>query len=200
MDIVQRSRQTVAVTAGKAYQRHLTCAGLGAISVRLPLDDLFLITPFGVGLGDVRSDQICLIDTEGKPAETFPGLAAPPETPLYLNAFRERPDVNAIAHLHPPYATAYAVRGQVFPLLTGTIRRALNEVLKVDCRECPSRFSGLCTCNTDVRLGHAGVGALLLKQDGILSLGADLATVLHLADLVENAARVAYLSATHRCG
>ncbi|MCJ7830107.1 MAG: class II aldolase/adducin family protein [Desulfobacterales bacterium] len=198
MDIEQCNRHALAIAAGNAFRRHLTCAGLGAISVRLPLDGLFLITPFGVGLGDVRPEEICLFDARGKGVEASTGLAAPPETPLYLNAYRERPYVNAIAHLHPPYATAYAVRGRLFPLLTGTGRRVLKEVLKVDCRECPSRLSGLCICNTDVRLGHAGVGALLIKEDGILTLGADLAAVLHLADLVENTAKAAYLAATQR--
>lgn len=192
MSIEQRERRALSAAAGKAYRQQLTSAELGTISVRLPSDGLFLMTPFGIGLKELKSEDICLIDSQGKIIGGSTGLSVSPDTSLYLNAYRVRSDVNAIAHLHPAYATSYAARGQLFRM-PGRAGQVLKEVLKVDCRKCPSRFNGLCSC-TDIRTSYSGANALLLREDGILTLGTDISSAIHLAELMENAAKRDFLA------
>jgi len=193
-DITQFSRQALALTTQKAYRRHLTVSTLGVISLRLPLEGQFLITPFESSLGDIKAGDICLVDADSTMLEGAPGSKFPPETNFHLKAFLERPDINAIAHLYPPYSSAYAARNQSCNLRTVSARREIKEILKVVCLECISRFCGLCSCRTDIRVSYTGVNVLFLKEDGMVILGASLKDVLNLAELTENTAQVAYRS------
>jgi len=190
-DIKLRSRQALADTAQEAYHRHLTASTQGVISLRLPVDGLFLITPFETSLEDLRSGDLCLINGSGEVIEGVPGSQLPPETKYHLKSFTVRTDINAIAHLYPPSASAYAARNEVFDLVTETARSTIKEVLRVQCGECISRFCGLCSCRTDIRVSYAGVNVLLLKEDGLVTLGASLDDILNLADIAEETARIA---------
>ena len=188
----QSNRRKLIDTAKDAYSHHLTCATLGTFSLRLSQTGTFLFTPLGIGFEDLSSEQLILVDSEGTIVEGTEGADLPLETSIFLNAYKARADVNAIAHLFPPYATAYSVRGKLFRLLTKSSQQILREVLKVECKECPSRFAGLCICNTDIRTSYSGVSTLLLKENGIITLGSDLAEALRLATLAEHTAKISF--------
>ena len=193
-DIMQQYRQALADTAREAYERHLTAGTFGVISFRLPVAGLFLITPIETSFADICNGDICLIDSTGNPQEETAGLKLPPETKFHLKSYTVRTEINAIAHLHPPYASAYALGGKEFGLVTQPARSKIKEVLGVQCGECISRFCGLCSCRTDIRTSYAGVNVLLLKEDGVVTLGTGLEGVLNLADLAEKTAQAAFVN------
>jgi L-fuculose-phosphate aldolase len=193
-DIIQQYRQALVATAREAYLRHLTAGTFGVISMRLPIAGLYLITPMGTSFEDIRNGETCLIDEAGNIQQGISGLKLPSETKFHLKCYMVRTDINAIAHLHPPHASAYALRGEVFELVKDTARSVIKEVLRVQCGECISRFCGLCSCRTDIRTSYAGVNVLLLKDDGIVTLGASLEDALNLADLAEKTAQAASIS------
>jgi ribulose-5-phosphate 4-epimerase/fuculose-1-phosphate aldolase len=191
LDIKLHSRRALADTAQESCRRHLTVSGHGIISLRLPVADLFLITPYETSLEDLRSEDLCLINGRGEVIEGDSGSLLPPETKFHLKSFAVRTDINVIAHLYPPSASAYAARNEVFDLVTETARSQIKEVLRVQCGECISRFCGLCSCRTDIRVSYAGVNVMLLKEDGLVILGASLDDALNLTDIAEETARIA---------
>ena len=193
-DILQQSRRALAAIARKAFQRHLTASTLGVISMRLPIAGLFLITPPATSFENIRDGDTCLIDASGNLKERISGLKLPPETKFHMQSYVVRVGINAITHLHPPYASAYALRGKPFDLVTDTARSKIKEVLRVQCGECISRFCGLCSCRTDIRTSYAGVNVLLLQEDGIVTLGTSLDDVLILAELAEKTAQAALIN------
>jgi L-rhamnose isomerase len=68
--------------------------------------DLILITPTQVPKGDIGEDDLVWIDTAGK---VLAGKRKPTgETPMYLEFFRERPDVVSVMHCHPAAVCAFA--------------------------------------------------------------------------------------------
>jgi L-fuculose-phosphate aldolase len=70
-------------------------------------ENLLLITPTKVHKGDIVEKDLVFIDFDGKTVE---GTRKPTgETPMYLNFFRERPDVTTVIHCHPPYTNAFAI-------------------------------------------------------------------------------------------
>ena len=70
-------------------------------------ENLLLITPTKVHKGDIEDGDLVFIDSAGKTVE---GARKPTgETPMYLNFFRERPDVTTVIHCHPPYTNAFAI-------------------------------------------------------------------------------------------
>lgn len=67
-----------------------------------------LITPTQVNKAEIQVDDLVFINLEGKVLE---GNRRPTgETPMYLNFFRQRPDILSIIHSHPPAACAFAIR------------------------------------------------------------------------------------------
>jgi L-fuculose-phosphate aldolase len=70
-------------------------------------DDLLLMTPTRVCKSQVAADDVVFIDLKG---ETVEGCREPTgEKPMYLNFFRDRPDVRSVIHCHPPYTNTFAV-------------------------------------------------------------------------------------------
>jgi len=70
-------------------------------------EQVILITPTQVNKGDLTSADMVFISPDGKVLE---GRREPTgEAPMYLTFFRERPDVAAVIHSHPPAASAVAV-------------------------------------------------------------------------------------------
>ena len=70
-------------------------------------EDLILITRTQMNKGDVTPQDVVFIDMTGKVVD---GTAKPTgETPMYLNFFRERPDVVSVIHCHPPLTGAFAI-------------------------------------------------------------------------------------------
>jgi len=79
----------------------------GNLSLRLE-EDLVLITPTRVYKGLLTPQDLVFIDLKGKTVE---GTREPTgETPMYLNFYRDRPDVKSVIHCHPPYTNAFAIR------------------------------------------------------------------------------------------
>ncbi|MBE0585487.1 MAG: class II aldolase/adducin family protein [Desulfofustis sp.] len=186
------SRQALAAAAREAHQRQLTTAKRGVMSMRLPKSDQFLITSFGSSFEDLGSGYTCLIDATGTLLQGNTGLELPPETRYHLQSYAVRADICAIAHLYPSHVSAYARQGKVFDLVTDTARRVIKEVLRVQCSECISRFCGLCSCRTDIRRSYTGVNVLLLRDDGMVTLGTSLEDALNLAHLAEETARESF--------
>ena len=90
------------------YERHLLVAMDGNLSVRLS-DDLVLCTQAGCHKGLLTDDQIVVIDLHGAKVR---GQGEPTsEMAMHLACYRQRPDVEAVVHAHPPTCIAFTVAG-----------------------------------------------------------------------------------------
>ena len=73
----------------------------------------FLVTPTGVSKGNLKPDDICTVDGDGK--QLAGKLKRSSEFLMHAAIYKARPDVNAVIHSHPPHATAFAVAGVDLP-------------------------------------------------------------------------------------
>jgi L-ribulose-5-phosphate 4-epimerase len=86
----------------------------GHISVRLPDDpDRFLMKPAGVGIEEMRPDNIITVDIEGK--KVAGGMPRHNEVYIHSEVLRTRADVQCVIHSHPMHAVAFSSLGK--PLL-----------------------------------------------------------------------------------
>jgi L-fuculose-phosphate aldolase len=70
-------------------------------------DNLLLITPTKMNKAEVTAQDVVFINLSG---QKISGRRAPTgETPMYLNFFRERPDIDSVIHCHPPYTSVFAI-------------------------------------------------------------------------------------------
>ncbi len=86
----------------------------GNLSVRLD-ESRFLMTPSGLYKMSMEPDDPIVVDEQGEVLIGKPGLKPTSEINMHLEAFRQRPDINAVLHAHPPYATALTIAGVPFP-------------------------------------------------------------------------------------
>lgn len=89
------------------------CAGNeGNHSFRLS-ENRILCTPTGISKGNLKPDDICTVDLEGKQLAGTRKRTS--EMLLHLAVYKNRPDIKAVIHSHPPHATAFAVAGVDLP-------------------------------------------------------------------------------------
>ncbi len=100
-------RQTIVEIGQRMYQRGYVAANDGNISVRID-DDRFLTTPTGVSKGFMSPENMVVVNSENK---VFSEGKPSTELPMHLFIYKERPDVMAVVHAHPPYATGFATAG-----------------------------------------------------------------------------------------
>ena len=89
------------------------CAGNeGNHSFRIS-EDRVLCTPTGISKGNLKPDDICVVDMEGK--QIAGKRKRTSEFLMHAAIYKARPDVRAVIHSHPPHATAFAVAGVDLP-------------------------------------------------------------------------------------
>ena len=187
-------RQQLSEFSKRAFYRRLVGGTGGNLSVRIPETDTVLITPTGISLGDVEPEENILTGLDGEILDSPMGFKGSKEAGFHLAVYRLRPDVGAIAHVHPPYATAYSNKGSALPLVTVSSRLNLKHVPCIACF-LPGSLE-LRDCVIQGIENNPGVNSLLMKEHGILTLGRDLKHAFYLADLVEDTAKTAYIAAT----
>lgn len=104
----EQIKQEICEVGHRLYAHGFVAANDGNISVKLN-DNEFYCTPTGVSKGSLTPEMIIKIDAEGNKIEGE--LNPSSEIKMHLRVFRERPDVNAVVHAHPPVATAFTVAG-----------------------------------------------------------------------------------------
>jgi L-fuculose-phosphate aldolase len=96
----------------RVYQRGFAAANDGNITIRLN-DREVLCTPTMVSKGYMKPEDICKVDYEGKQLAGTRKRTS--EVLLHLAVYKQRSDVQACVHCHPPHATAFAVAGEPIP-------------------------------------------------------------------------------------
>ena len=91
----------------RIYTNGYVAANDGNISVKISDNELYT-TPTGISKGFMTTDMIIKVDRDGNVLESG-GLKPSTELKMHLRVYRERPDVNAVVHAHPPTATGFAV-------------------------------------------------------------------------------------------
>ncbi|MBI3014886.1 MAG: class II aldolase/adducin family protein [Candidatus Tectomicrobia bacterium] len=82
----------------------------GHLSARVPGTGRLLINPKEIPSGEVRPESLVEVSPDGR--SLSPDLNPPAEVIIHSAVYRARPDVGAVAHFHPPFATAFATTGK----------------------------------------------------------------------------------------
>lgn len=188
-----RLRKELAEFSRRCFNRGLVTGTGGNLSVRVPGTDTALITPTGISLGDIDPEINLLMQiADGAIIENPCGLGPSKETAFHLAVYRLRPEAGAVAHVHPPYATAYSNRVDFLPMVTVSAQGVLKEVPRVR-----SAMSGSTELYEQVKAGltkYPAAKVLLMEEHGILAVAPDLKTSYYLSDLTEDTAKIAFIA------
>ena len=93
------------------------------MSACVSMMDEYSPTPTMTCKGRMTDDLIAVTDIDGKKLND---RKASSELAMHLLIYRERPDVKAVCHAHPPHGTAFAVAGLAIdqPILSEVILTA----------------------------------------------------------------------------
>jgi L-fuculose-phosphate aldolase len=92
----------------RMYHQGYIAAGDGNVSAKID-DERVLVTPTGFHKGRIGEADLVIVDPEGK---LLRGAHQPSsEFLMHALAYRERPDVRAVVHAHPPITVALALAG-----------------------------------------------------------------------------------------
>lgn len=180
-------KQEMCEIGRRVYERGMVAANDGNFSVKLNANEI-LCTPTGVSKGFMTPEYICKIDMKGKLLESHGDFKPSSEMKMHLQVYKERPDVQAVLHAHPPYATTFAAAG--LPLEQPVLSEAVLTLGRVpiaaygtpSTKEVPEAVAKyLPYCD-----------AMLLANHGALSYGDSLMNAYHKMESVEFYARILY--------
>jgi len=180
-------RQAIIACGRLCYERRLMTANDGNISVRVD-GERVLITASGVSKGRMEAQDLILLDMEGNVLQAAAGRKPSSETPMHLEAYRQRPDIRAVIHAHPIFATTLTVAGHDLPL------NVLPEMM-LTLGEVPTTAYATPASHEDAEVIRDLIrthNALLLRQHGSLTVGIHLEEALIHLERVEHVAQVYY--------
>jgi L-fuculose-phosphate aldolase len=163
----------------------------GNLSVRLDASRL-LVTPTGVSKFLLRPADMVIVDLAGRQLNGHRRMTS--EVSMHLAVYRQRTDVTAVVHSHPPIATAFACVG-----------RGLDEML---CQEAVMTL-GVVPLATYAATGTEEVAAsltpfipdhdaILLANHGAVSYGRNLLEAFQKMETVEHLAHITLVA--HQLG
>jgi L-fuculose-phosphate aldolase len=164
------------------------CAGNeGNHSYRLG-PDRFLCTPTGISKGNLKPDEICLVDSSGKQLAGKKKRSS--EFLMHAAIYKARPDVVAVIHSHPPHATAFAIAGVELPTCIHPEAEVFLGPVKMAKYVCPG----------DQRLADSILpfvkdsNTVLMGNHGVVCFDTDLEQCYYKLEIVDAYARILLLA------
>ena len=174
------------------YRRGLVGAYSGNTSLRLEGsgdDSLLLVTPTHHPYYRLEPDELVVVNLDGEPVLPAP-MPPSSETRLHLEIYRQRPDVQAVAHTHSIYASVAAVIGRDIPPLIDEMLMTIGGPIKVS----KYAFPGTQELAEQAYEALGNRNAALLRNHGAVGVGPDIWEALEVCDLVERLAQIFVLA------
>jgi L-ribulose-5-phosphate 4-epimerase len=160
----------------------------GNVSARA--GELMVIKPSGLSYDDLTPESMVVCDLQGNVVSG--SLKPSSDTASHAYIYRSLPEVGGIVHTHSPYATAWAARGEEIPCVITAMGDEFGGPIPVG----PFALIG------GEEIGKAVVGtlagsrspAVLLKQHGVFTIGANPRAAVKAAVMCEDVARTVHLA------
>ncbi|HEY1174803.1 MAG TPA: L-ribulose-5-phosphate 4-epimerase [Phytomonospora sp.] len=162
----------------------------GNVSARVPGADLFVIKPSGVSYDALTPESMVVCDLGGALVEGE--LSPSSDTAAHAYVYRHMPEVGGVVHTHSTYATAWAARGEAIPCVLTAMA---------------DEFGGEIPAGPFALIGGDDIGkgivatlsghrspAVLMRNHGVFTVGADAKAAVKAAVMCEDVARTVHLS------
>jgi L-fuculose-phosphate aldolase len=176
-------RADIVEVGRRLWARGFVASNDGNISVRIA-DGRLITTPTGVSKGFMTPDMMVVTDLEGR--HLAGDRKASSELKMHLEVYRQRPDVRAVVHAHPPTATGFAVAG--IPLDRAVLAEVITTLGSIPIAEyaTPSTEELPAAVRRFIR-AHDG---LLLANHGALAVAGDVMAAYYRMETIEHFARI----------
>ncbi len=171
----------------RIWQKGFCAGNEGNHSYRIG-KDRFLCTPTGISKGNLKPDDLCVVDGEGKQISGKRKRTS--EFLMHAAIYKARADVNAVIHSHPPHATAFAMAGVDLPTCIHPEAEVFLGPVKTAKYVTPG----------DTRLGESLMPfvhdstVILMGNHGVVCFHADLEQAYYNLEIVDAYARILLLT------
>jgi L-fuculose-phosphate aldolase len=183
----EQLRADIVEAGRRLYARAYVASNDGNISARL--DDRRLITtPKSVSKGFMTPDMMVIVDYDGR--KIAGEREASTELPMHLEVYRNRPDVNAVVHAHPPLATGFAVAG--IPLTRAVLAEVITTLgsIPIAAYGTPSTAE----LPEAVRKYIKAHDGMLLANHGAVTCGPDVMGAYYKMETIEHFAKISLVA------
>jgi L-fuculose-phosphate aldolase len=182
-----RLRSAICEIGKLAYSKGYIVGADGNISARMA-DGTVLITPAGAMKGFLSAQHLAHIDLQGRVLDNGPKCST--EVGIHLVAYRERPEMRAVLHCHPPHAVALTIAGidmqtPIIPeiiVTIGGIPTAPYGTPGTD--ELPESIRAIVKCSD----------TLVMQNHGSVTIGTNLLDAFKKLDMLEHTAKILWLA------
>lgn len=185
----EQIRADIVECGRRLWLRGYVASNDGNISVRLD-ERRVITTPKSVSKGFMTPDMMVITDLDGKKlaGERDPSS----ELKMHLEVYRNRPDVRAVVHAHPPTATGFAVAG--IPLDRAVLAEVITTLGSIPIAEyaTPSTEELPAAVRRYIK-AHDG---LLLANHGALAVAGDLYAAYYRMETIEHFATISLVART----
>jgi L-fuculose-phosphate aldolase len=180
-------RQEMVRVGRLLWERGYVVATDGNLSARLGSDRL-LVTPSGRSKGFLSSEELIVIRLDGEPVSSYRQREERPssEIAMHLEVYRQRADVNAVLHAHPPVAVAFSIAG------VSLARCVIPEVVVTLGGIPTTEYATPGTYEVPESISHTvrAYDAIILAHHGSLTVGATLWEAYLRLEKVEHTAQI----------
>jgi L-fuculose-phosphate aldolase len=176
----REKRQSIIDACLRMSQLGINQGTSGNISLRH--DQGMLITPTSVPYETMQPEQIVFMGPDGS---VDSGQRPSSEWRFHLDILKARPEVNAVVHAHPTYATTLAIMGLEIPPIHYMIAVAGGDTIRC----APYATYGTAELSQHAVSALEGRFACLLAHHGMIAIGPSLSKAMWLAVEVETLAR-----------
>ncbi|HEY2791765.1 MAG TPA: L-ribulose-5-phosphate 4-epimerase [Micromonosporaceae bacterium] len=189
-DVVLQLRRQVAALHAELVRYQLVVWTAGNVSARVPGHDLLVIKPSGVSYDDLTPASMIVCDLDGVVVDGE--LAPSSDTAAHAYVYRHRPDVGGVVHTHSTYACAWAARGEPVPCVLTAMADEFGAEIPVG----PFALIGDDSIGrgiVETLAGHRSP-AVLMRNHGVFTIGADARAAVKAAVMCEDVARSIHLA------
>ena len=179
LDIVEAGR--------RLYDKGYIVSSDGNISARFD-EGRLIVTPSGLCKGTISVEDLCVCDMEGR--KISGRLSPSSEIGMHLFLYRERPDVKAVVHAHPPTATGFSVAGM--PLTDCVLPEVVITLGSIPTADYGT--PGGPGISEPIRKYVKDYDAYLLENHGATTVGSDVMNAYFKMETLEHFARILFVA------
>lgn len=190
---VARARERVAALHAELPRWGLVVWTAGNVSERVVVDDgedLLVIKPSGVSYDELTPEAMVVCDLD---ARLVDGTRSPSsDTAAHAYVYRHMPEVGGVVHTHSTYATAWAARAEPVPCVLTMMADEFGGDVPIG----PFALIGDDSIGRGIveTLKESRSPAVLMRNHGPFTIGADARAAVKAAVMVEEVARTVHIA------
>ena len=185
---MNKAKELLCEIGKRIWQQGLSPGTGGNISIRVEKNKI-LISPTLTSMGFMQPEDLCLLDLDGNVLDSKSRPSS--EFKLHLHVYKKRPEITAVIHAHPPFASSFAVIGE-------KLNTFIQPETVVFLGEVPVvKYGTPSTDEFSENLNEyldGNLNTFLLQNHGVLCIGYELIRAYYNLETLENLAKITVIS------